>query len=131
MPSSAEPKKRFPARRRPVAPVVERPAPDFYFVQVHFQPRPGARKTHFDNLLPQLSDLLQSMIRDGQLLLAGGYPSSIGGLWLLKVRTLAEAERLVQAHPAVVAQMLTYRLLDLQEPAGIVVPAAPPAAPAA
>lgn len=94
-----------------------------YYFQVHFQPIPGARKALFTALVPQLAEQVQAMIARGQLLFAGGYPTSIGGMWLLKTQSHAEAERLVLAHPAVSARLLTWRLLELQEPVGIVVPA--------
>ena len=127
---AASPKKSSPARRRPQPargkPVpkpfeVERPAGEPLYCQVHFQPVPGARKALFDALRPKLTECLQDMMRHGQLLFCGGYPTSIGGMWLLKVQSRAEAEQLVLEHPAVSASLLTWRLLELQEPSGLVV----------
>ena len=122
-------KKSLPPRRRPARARVSRNAPaaeprrpgPFYF-QVHFQPIPGARKALFLALQPQLADHVQDMISRGQLLFAGGYPTSIGGMWLLKTDNRAEAEKLVLAHPAVSGHLLTWRLLELQEPLGSIVP---------
>jgi hypothetical protein len=120
--------KRILRRRKPnsgsgykPAPVPDKPIPDFYYFQVHYQPVPGARKAHFDAVGPRLLERTHEMIRHGQLLISGGYPSSIGGLWVLKVKNRAEAERLVMDHPAVACNLLTYRLIELQDPEGMVV----------
>jgi uncharacterized protein YciI len=93
----------------------------YYYFQVHFSQVPGARKIHFNAIKPKLTERLQDMVRRGQLLLCGGYPMSIGGMWLLKVRTRSEAERLIQDNPAVAANLVTFRLVELQEPMGTVV----------
>jgi hypothetical protein len=137
MPSDADPRKKpAPPRRRPQRPrgtpapnpfETPRPAGEPLYFQVHFQPVPGARKGLFTALQPQLAAQLQEMIREGQLLFSGGYPTSIGGMWLLKTKDRGEAERLVLAHPAVSGHLLTWRLLELQEPVGLVV--APDSAP--
>lgn len=112
-------------RRKPLPePVAEvKRTPDHYYFQVHFQPVPGARKNHFDAIRPTLLERTHEMIRRGQLLFAGGYPSSIGGMWLLKVKTRSEAERLVLDHPAVACSLLTHKLIELQEPEGAIVSA--------
>ncbi len=133
MESDAEPRKKsaLPRRRasaarpgRGRAPMeAEKPHYGPYYFQVHFQPVPGARKGLFTALQPQLGEHLREMMQAGQLLFSGGYPTSIGGMWLLKTKNRAEAERLVLAHPAVNGHLLTWRLLELQEPVGLVVPA--------
>jgi hypothetical protein len=134
MPFVPESKKPAISGRRPLRGRRNAPAPEpqnrgpLYF-QVHFQPVPGARKALFVALRPQLGDLQQEMIQRGQLLFSGGYPTSIGGMWLLKADNRAEAEKLVLAHPAVERQLLTWRLLELQEPQGAILaaePASPP-----
>lgn len=94
---------------------------DFYYFQVHYSGVPGARKVHFAAIKPKLTERLQDMVRRGQLLLCGGYPMSIGGVWLLKVKNRGEAERLIQDNPAVTANLVTYRLVELQDPMGMVV----------
>ncbi|HEY3295461.1 MAG TPA: hypothetical protein VGL38_08480 [bacterium] len=125
-----EPKKEPPVVRRrlrvprPAAPVESVPLekrPEHLYFQVHFQPVPGARKTHFAAIRPKLTERMHDMIRRGQLLMSGGYPSSIGGMWLLKVKSRSEAERLVQDHPAVACNLLTHRLLELEEPMGAII----------
>lgn len=88
------------------------------YVQVHFQSVPGARRAHLDAVQPMITQHLHGMVHRGQLILSGGYPASLGGMWLLKVRSREEAERLVREHPAVAANLLTYRLQELQNPLG-------------
>jgi uncharacterized protein YciI len=93
----------------------------YIYYQVHYAPIPGARKIHFNAIRPKLTERLQDMVRRGQLLICGGYPMSIGGMWLLKVKSRSEAERLIQDNPAVTANLVTFRLVELQEPMGAVV----------
>jgi len=134
MPNEPEPKRPFPLRRRLRTPhpggsgeingattATPERRPEFYYFQVHFQPVPGARKVHFGAILPKLTERMHDMIRRGQLLMAGGYPSSIGGMWLLKVKSRGEAERLVLDNPAVACNLLTHRLIELQEPMGAII----------
>jgi hypothetical protein len=135
MPNEQEPKKESPLRRRirvtPRSSTAGAPTaingttlpekrPDHYYFQVHFQPVPGARKIHFAAIRPKLTERMHDMIRRGQLLMSGGYPSSIGGMWLLKVKSRGEAERLVLDNPAVACNLLTHRLIELQDPMGAV-----------
>ncbi|MFZ5434048.1 MAG: YciI family protein [Calditrichota bacterium] len=94
---------------------------DILYFQIHYQPRPGARKLHLSAVQHKLTERLQDMVRRGQLLLSGGYPTSIGGMWLLRVRSRAEAERLVLDNPAVSCNLVTYRIVELQEPMGVLV----------
>lgn len=94
--------------------------PEHFYYQVHFQPVPGARKIHFGAIRPKLTERMHDMIRRGQLLMSGGYPSSIGGMWLLKVKSRSEAERLVMDNPAVACNLLTHRLIELQDPMGAI-----------
>jgi uncharacterized protein YciI len=120
--------KRVLRRRRPSGALSHRPEavpsgppPDHYYFQVHYQPVPGARKNHFEAIRPKLTEKMHEMIRHGQLLISGGYPSSIGGMWVIKVKNRAEAERLVMDHPAVACNLLTYKLIELQEPEGAII----------
>jgi len=129
MPNEQEPKREPLLRRRIQGPrrnvaneaTLERPRPDHYYFQVHFQPVPGARKIHFGAIRPKLTERMQDMVRRGQLLMSGGYPSSIGGMWLLKVKSRSEAERLVMDNPAVACNLLKHRLIELQDPMGAVI----------
>jgi uncharacterized protein YciI len=127
MPNEQEPKREFPMRRRlrtthggSANGFAER-RPEHMYYQVHFQPVPGARKTHFTAIRPKLTERMHEMIRRGQLLMSGGYPSSIGGMWLLKVKNRGEAERLVADNPAVACNLLKHRLIELQDPMGAVI----------
>jgi hypothetical protein len=133
MANESEIKKETPLRRRvrpplrsndPVAVAVNgAPAekrPEYYYFQVHFQPVPGARKIHFGAIRPKLTERMHDMIRRGQLLMSGKYPSSIGGMWLLKVKSRSEAERLVMDNPAVACNLLTHRLIELEDPMGAI-----------
>ena len=107
-------------RRRLVRPV-ERRQREYLYYQVHYQPVPGARKSHLLAVQPKLTERLHDMIRRGQLLMCGSYPSSLGGMWLLKVRSHAEAQRLVLENPAVSCNLVTHRLQELHDPMGVVV----------
>jgi len=128
MPNETEPKKESYARRRASKPYgggmngapADRPRPEYLYFQVHFQPVPGARKIHFGAIRPKLTERMHDMVRRGQLLMSGTYPSSIGGMWLLKVKSRSEAERLVMDNPAVACNLLTHRLLELQDPMGAI-----------
>jgi len=121
MEQDTHPKRDSVIRRRRVRPPRnDRPPRDFYIFQVYFQARPGARRQHFEAVRPKITERLHDMIRRGQLILGGDYPSSTGGTWLLKVRSRSEAERLVMDHPAVGCSLLTYRLIELQDPMGAV-----------
>lgn len=107
-------------RRRLIRPV-ERRHREFLYFQVHYQPVPGARKTHLMAVQPKLTERIHEMIRRGQLLMCGSYPSSIGGMWLLRVRSHAEAERLVLDNPLVSCNLVKHRLVELMDPIGVVV----------
>jgi hypothetical protein len=130
MDNTTNEKREHPLRRRRLIRPAEDPEPtvrverrprEFLYFQVHYQPRPGARKSHLAAVQPKLIERLHDMIRRGQLVLGGSYPSSIGGVWLLKVRSRPEAERLVMDNPAVGCNLVTYRLVELQDPHGVVV----------
>jgi uncharacterized protein YciI len=108
-------------RRRRLVRATERRQREFLYFQVHYQPVPGARKAHLMAVQPKLIERLHDMIRRGQLLMCGTYPSSLGGMWLLKVRSHAEAQRLVLENPAVSCNLVTHRLLELHDPLGVVV----------
>lgn len=90
----------------------------FIFFKAHFSPLPGARKFHYEAVLPELTQKLQEMVRRGQLILSGRYPSSLGGIWIFKAKNRQEAEKLVQENPAVKCNLLTYVLCELFEPLG-------------
>jgi hypothetical protein len=107
-------------RRRLIRPI-ERRQRDFLYYQVHYQPVPGARKAHLLAIQPKLTERIHDMVRRGQLLLCGTYPTSLGGMWLLRVRSHAEAERLVLENPAVSCNLVRHRLLELMDPTGIAV----------
>jgi len=107
-------------RRRLIRPI-ERRQREYLYFQVHYQPVPGARKAHLQAVQPKLIERIHDMIRRGQLLMCGTYPSSIGGMWLLKVKSHAEAERLVLENPAVSCNLVTHRLVELHDPIGVVV----------
>jgi hypothetical protein len=108
-------------RQRRLLRPVERRQREYLYYQVHYQPVPGARKAHLLAVQPKLIERIHDMIRRGQLLLCGTYPTSLGGMWLLKVKSHAEAERLVLENPAVSCNLVTHRLLELQDPIGVVV----------
>lgn len=107
-------------RRRLIRPV-ERRQRDYLYYQVHYQPVPGARKAHLLAIQPKLTERIHDMVRRGQLLLCGTYPTSLGGMWLLRVKSHAEAERLVLENPAVSCNLVRHRLLELMDPTGIAV----------
>lgn len=107
-------------RRRLIRPI-ERRQRDYLYYQVHYQPVPGARKAHLLAVQPKLTERIHDMVRRGQLLLCGTYPTSLGGMWLLRVKSHAEAERLVLENPLVSCNLVRHRLLELMDPTGIVV----------
>lgn len=94
---------------------------EFLYFQVHYQPRPGAKKSHLSAVQPKLIERLHDMIRRGYLIVSGSYPTSIGGMWLLRVKNRNEAERFVLDNPLVACNLVTYRLIELQDPIGVVV----------
>lgn len=119
-------RRRLPLRR-PADETIDEPRPakrferEIFYYQVYFQPRPGARRNHLDAVQRKLTERLHVMVHRGQLLLSARFAKSLGGLWLLRVKSQAEAERLVLEHPAVACNLLTFRLVELEDPAGIVV----------
>ncbi|MBU0691471.1 hypothetical protein KKH18_06610 [bacterium] len=90
------------------------------YVQVHFSGLPGATKKHLHAIKREITEKVQDMTRRGQLILSGRYLSSIGGVWLLKVKTFEEAQRLAKEHPGVKSNLLTYRCYILVENMGMV-----------
>jgi len=88
------------------------------FVQVHFSGLPGATKKHLLAIKREIVEKTQDMTRRGQLILAGRYLSSIGGVWLLKVKNFEEAQRLAKEHPAVKSNLLSYRAYILVDTMG-------------
>lgn len=53
---------------------------------------------------------LDALRSSGQLLVAGRYLSSVGGMWLLKVRSMGDAERIARDYPPVKKDYLTFRI---------------------
>ena len=90
------------------------------YVQVHFSGLPGATKKHLHAIKREITEKVQDMTRRGQLILAGRYLSSIGGVWLLRVKNLEEAQRLAKEHPAVKSNLLTYRVYLLVDNMGMI-----------
>jgi len=121
MEQNTEKKPAFRRRRIPSENNAPKRLREYLYVQIHYQPRPSARKNHLAAVQPKLTERLHDMVHRGQLLLCGGYPTSIGGMWLLRVKSRAEAERLVRDNPAVACNLVTYRIVELQDPLGIVV----------
>lgn len=101
--------------------VAQKVTREIFYFQAYFQPRPGARRNHLAAVQHKLTERLHDMVHRGQLLLCARYPNSLGGMWLLRVKSQAEAERLVKENPAVACNLLSYRLIELEEPAGIIV----------
>jgi len=90
------------------------------YVQVHFSGLPGATKKHLGAIRREITEKIQDMTRRGQLIISGRYLSAIGGVWLLKVKNIEEAERLAKEHPGVKSNLLTYRTYILLETMGMV-----------
>ena len=95
-----------------------------YFVQVHFTGKPGTNKKKIGLHRVALTDLLDQMMRRGQLLACGRYLSSVGGMWLVKVNSPHEAERLAKEHPGVKENLLSFRINVLMEHNGLFLRAA-------
>lgn len=92
--------------------------PDGFVVQVHFAGQPGTTKRILNALRRDISEHLDALRAGGHLLAAGRYFSSVGGMWLLKVRHIPDAEKLVRDYPPVKQNLLTYRinvLVDLDQ----------------
>ncbi len=83
---------------------------DGYVVQVHFAGRPGTTKRIMNSLRREIHDYLETLRDNGQLLIAGRYLSSVGGMWLLKVKTMGDAEKIARDYPPVIKDFLTFRL---------------------
>lgn len=84
--------------------------PDGYLVQVHFAGIPGTTKRILNALRRESHEHLTALKNSGHLVLAGRYFSSVGGVWILKVRHIPDAEKLVREYPPVKQNLLTYRL---------------------
>lgn len=97
---------------------------DGYFVQIHFAGKPGTSKKKLGQHHVALTDHLDQMMRRGQLLACGRYLSSVGGMWLVKVNSPHEAERLAKEHPGVKENLLSFRINVLMEHNGLFLRAA-------
>jgi uncharacterized protein YciI len=109
---------------RPARPRYTRPATKTFsgpvYVQVHFSGLPGATKKHLHAIKREITEKVQDMTRRGQLVISGRYLSSIGGVWLLKVKHIEEAQRLAKEHPAVKSNLLTFRVNLMVDTMGMV-----------
>ncbi len=83
---------------------------DGYVVQVHFAGRPGTTKRVMNALRRDVQEYLDALRTNNQLLVAGRYLSSVGGMWLLKVKTMGDAERVARDYPPVKKDLLTFRI---------------------
>ncbi|MCB1060088.1 MAG: hypothetical protein KDB65_07645 [Calditrichaeota bacterium] len=83
---------------------------DGYVVQVHFAGRPATTKRLMNTLRRDIQAYLDALRSSGQLLIAGRYLSSVGGMWLLKVRTMGDAERIARDYPPIKKDYLTFRI---------------------
>ncbi|MCB9357500.1 MAG: hypothetical protein H6505_02915 [Calditrichaeota bacterium] len=93
-------------------------APDGYVVQVHFAGKPGTSKRIMNSQRREIHDYLDALKKNGTLLASGRYLSSVGGMWLLKVKTLSDAEKIARGYPPVKKEMLTFRLNILMDTEG-------------
>lgn len=93
-------------------------SPNGYLVQVHFAGRPGTSKRVMNSLRRDIAAYLDSLKVQGQLLASGRYLSSVGGMWLLKVKTLMDAEKIAREYPPVKKDLLTFRLNVLVDSEG-------------
>lgn len=84
--------------------------PDGYIVQVHFAGRPGTSKRIMNAQRRDIAAYLETLRNHGNLLACGRYLSSVGGMWLLKVKTLLDAERIAREYPPIKKDLLTFRL---------------------
>jgi uncharacterized protein YciI len=85
-------------------------SPDGYLVQVHFAGRPGTDKRTMNSQRRDIAQYIENLKNHGQLLAAGRYLSSVGGMWLLKVKTLIDAEKIAREYPPVKKDLLTFRI---------------------
>lgn len=85
-------------------------SPDGYLVQVHFAGRPGTDKRTMNSQRRDIVQYIDNLKNHGQLLAAGRYLSSVGGMWLLKVKTLIDAEKIAREYPPVKKDLLTFRI---------------------
>lgn len=92
---------------------------DGYVVQVHFAGRPSTTKRIMNSLRHDSQAYLDTLREKGQLLFAGRYLSSVGGMWLIKVRAMIEAEKLAHDYPPVKKDLLTFRLNVLMDRDGV------------
>ncbi|RKE90800.1 YciI family protein [Ichthyenterobacterium magnum] len=92
----------------------EKKAPEYvtyYFVELI----PNTEKTDFT--AEELREIqtkhlrnIRKMVSDGLLLLAGPFPETGGGLFILKTKSIDEAENLVMIDPAVKAGRFKYEI---------------------
>ncbi len=92
---------------------------DGYVVQVHFSGRPGTTKRNMNALRNDSQAYLDNLREKGQLLFSGRYLSSVGGMWLIKVRAMIEAEKIAHDYPPVKKDLLTFRLNVLMDRDGV------------
>ncbi len=92
---------------------------DGYVVQVHFAGRPGTTKRTMNSLRNDSQAYMDTLREKGQLLFSGRYLSSVGGMWLIKVRAMIEAEKLAHDYPPVRKDLLTFRLNVLMDRDGV------------
>ncbi|NUO19422.1 hypothetical protein HUU59_08255 [bacterium] len=92
---------------------------DGYVVQVHFAGRPGTTKRTMNSLRHDSQAYLDALREKGQLLYSGRYLSSVGGMWLIKVRAMIEAEKLAHDYPPVRKDLLTFRINVLMDRDGV------------
>ncbi|MBK6765364.1 MAG: hypothetical protein IPG71_03305 [bacterium] len=85
-------------------------SPDGYIVQVHFAGRPGTNKRIMNALRREVAQYTDDLKMNNSLLASGRYLSSVGGMWLLKVKTLVDAEKIAREYPPVKRDLLTFRL---------------------
>lgn len=92
---------------------------DGYVVQVHFAGRPGTTKRVMNSLRNDSQAYVDMLREKGQLLFSGRYLSSVGGMWLIKVRAMIEAEKLAHDYPPVKKDLLTFRINVLMDRDGV------------
>jgi uncharacterized protein YciI len=86
--------------------------PELGFALVHFRPGPAwiPDRDVFDQPLDEHVRFIATLVRTGQVMLAGPLGDGTGGLTILHAHSPAQASDVIAADPAVVAGILTYEV---------------------
>lgn len=95
------------------------------FFQVYFTQLPSAKKRQYLAIGAPTTNYQQELARRGALLICGVFPTSFGGMWLLKAKSSDEAEKMAAEYPPVKCNLVKYKVNELINPMGAILRHAP------